>query len=404
MLSWKSITAVATCSLTGLLGVLTLGTAADPPTDTPRRAVPVVIQPAELRQHVEYLAQPALEGRGTAQGRKLAAEYLLREFRALKLKPAFPDSYVQEVPGIRKEDGTQEIWGANLAAILPGSDPQLRDEYIILSAHYDHLGIRGGKVFPGADDNASSVAMMLTCAKQLASAPTPPARSILFVAFDLEEHLLWGSRWLAAHPPVPLEQVKLFITADLLGRSLGDLPFPAVFVMGAEHGSGLTDYLHALQPPGKLELALLGADLVGTRSDYGPFRDERVPFLFFSCGEHPDYHTPQDTADRIEYDKLAEISNVILRLVQDQADTATPPVWDKSPLPLNLDEARAIQRITQLLLDSESQGQRQLTALQKLIVTQAHQKAGKLIEQGHVTAADRVWLVRSAQALLLSVF
>ena len=125
------------------------------------------------------------------------------------------------------------------------------------------------------------------------------------------------------HPPWPLEQIKLFITADMIGRSLGDLPLPTVFVMGSEHARGLKDALMQTRLPPGLELSPLGADLVGTRSDYGPFRDRKIPFLFFSTGEHPDYHTPQDVPEKVDFTKAAAISSVILwRLCRHVADAA----------------------------------------------------------------------------------
>ena len=124
-----------------------------------------------------------------------------------------------------------------MSALLEGFDPELRHECVVIGVHYDHLGVRNGIVFHGADDNASGVAMMLEVARQLASTGRP-RRSVMFVGFDLEEQMLWGSRWFA-HPPRPLTQFKLFITADMIGRSLGDLPLPAVFILGSEHAPQL---------------------------------------------------------------------------------------------------------------------------------------------------------------------
>jgi hypothetical protein len=365
--------------------------------------VPVVIKTDPLQKHVAYLASDDLQGRGSPESRQLAAKYVVTDFKRLALEPLFGKSYAQEVPGVQEEDGTIPIWGINIGALLPGSDPVLKDEIIVLGVHYDHLGMRNGKIFPGADDNASSVAMMLEVARQLATGVERPKRSIAFVGFDLEEHLLWGSRWFAAHPPWKLSQIKLFITSDLLGRSLGDLPLPAVFVMGSEYGTGLTPLLKNLEPPKGLELARLGADLVGTRSDYGPFRDEKVPFLFFSTGEHPDYHTPRDTPDRLDYQKLASISNVILEVVRQSADSTTPPEWIKQPAP-DLEEARTIHRITDLLQAADVSGKKPLTQLQRFLVTQTHNKTGQILRKGELTKEERVWLIRSAQALLFTVF
>lgn len=390
-----------------LIGVVLAATGvsgwAEDPGAVPQIPVPGLISAEPLKKHVNFLAGNDLQGRGSPESRQLAAKYLVTEFKRLGLEPIFGNSFAQEVPGLQEEDGTKPIWGLNVGAMLRGSHPELKDEVIILGVHYDHLGVRNGQVYPGADDNASSVAMMLEVARQLAKAPVRPQRSVVFVGFDLEEHLLWGSRWFAAHPPWKLDRVKLFITSDLLARSLGDLPLPAVFVMGSESGTGLTKLLQDIQPPKGLELARLGADLVGTRSDYGPFRDEKVPFLFFSTGEHPDYHTPRDTPDRLDYTKLAAISNVILQVVGQSASSAEPPQWISKPAP-DLEEARTIHRITELLQTADQSGARPLTQLQRFLVTQTHSKTGQILRKGELTAEERVWLIRSAQALLYTVF
>ncbi len=392
-------------SLMLVVTCITAGSFAETPIAAPpaNHTVAQVIQPDPLRKHVEYLAGPVLEGRGSPRSRQLAAKYLVQEFKNLNLQPLWGDRYSQEVPGIRESDGKLPIWGMNVGAMLVGSDPQLKDEIVVLGVHYDHLGIVNGKLYPGADDNASSVAMLLEAARSLATAQEKPRRSVAFVGFDLEEHLLWGSRWFAAHPPWPLAQVKLFITSDLLGRTLGDLPFPAVFVMGSERGTGMTALLKELTPPPSLELARLGADVVGTRSDYGPFRDEKVPFLFFSTGEHPDYHSTRDTADKLNYTQLAAISNVVLDVLRQTANTPTPPTWINSPLP-DLEEAQTIHRITKLLQDADRKGDRKLTSIQSYIVTQAHDKTAQILKKGELSKDDRVWLIRSAQALLYTVF
>ncbi|MDB5384606.1 MAG: Aminopeptidase [Planctomycetaceae bacterium] len=392
------------CTLLALVCVAHCGFAEDASISKPAKtSIASVIQPEPLRKHVEYLASPELEGRGSPKSRELAARYLVQEFKRLELKPLWDDQFMQKVPGPREPDGSLPIWGLNVGGMLVGTDPQLRDEIVILGAHYDHLGVRDGRIYPGADDNASSVAMMLEVARQFAAGKRRPRRSIAFVGFDLEERLLWGSKWFAAHPPWPLTRVKLFITADLLGRTLGDLPFPAVFVMGSEHGTGMTSLLKTLSPPPGLELARLGADIVGTRSDYGPFRDEKVPFLFFSTGEHPDYHSPQDTADKLNYTQLAAISNVVLHVMRHSADTATPPAWITTPLP-DLEEARTLHRITELLLQADRQGTRKLTGIQNYIVTQARDKMAQILKKGELSPDDRAWLIRSAQAMLFSVF
>ncbi len=120
-----------------------------------------------------------------------------------------------------------------------GPIPVLKNEWVIVSAHYDHLGVRGGVLYPGADDNASGVAMMLEVARSMAAQLDPPRRSLMFIGFDLEEIGLFGSRYFVAHPPVRLQQVVLFITADMIGRSMAGVCDDLVFVLGTENAPGL---------------------------------------------------------------------------------------------------------------------------------------------------------------------
>ena len=376
------------------------------------------IRTEHVRPHVEFLASPELAGRSGANSAK-AAEYLTKQFRDWKLKPLFADgSFEQLIPTSAEEpaDNTDSpkngggdepakkgsrIIGRNVGAWLIGSDPKLRDELIVIGTHFDHLGTRNGKIFRGADDNASGTAMMLEVARQLATSKTPPKRSVVFVGFDLEEQLLWGSRWFVAHPPFELDRVKLFITADMIGRSLGDLPLPTVFVMGSEHAPRMKTLLDDVGSPRGLEVARLGVDLVGVRSDYGPFWNEKIPFLFFSTGEHPDYHTPRDVPEKLDFDKIARVSSLVLKIVESVANTESSPEWSDE-VPADINEVKAIHRITDLLLQAGEK--KPLSDLQRLIVTQAHNKCQQILDRGTFNTDDRKWLIRISQLLLLSVF
>ena len=367
------------------------------------------IRPEHVRPHVEFLASPQLAGRSGANSAK-AADYLIQQFREWKLRPLFPDgTFEQPIPTSAEEPGddntsankTPRIIGRNVGAFLEGSDPKLRDELIVIGAHFDHLGVRNGAIYRGADDNASGTAMKLEVARRLATAKPRPKRSIVFVGFDLEEQLLWGSRWFVAHPPFELSRVKLFITADMIGRSLGDLPLPTVFVMGSEHAPRLKTLLDEVGAPRGLEVARLGVDLIGVRSDYGPFWGEKIPFLFFSTGEHPDYHSPRDVPEKLDFDKVARVSSLVLKVVEATANSETAPEWIDE-VPPDLDEVKAVHRITDSLLKAGEK--KPLTDLQRLIVTQAHNKCQQILDRGTFTAADRKWLIRITQLLLLSVF
>lgn len=359
------------------------------------------ITAAQVRPHVETLAGPEYRGRRGPDAFR-AAQYLVDRFRECKLKPLFPDNrFDQRIPGDSdKEDGAH-IVGVNVGGWIEGSDPVLKDEYIVIGVHHDHLGVREGEIYAGADDNATGVAMMLEVARVISSLPTPPKRSVVFIGFDLEEHLLWGSRWFVAHPPWPLTKVKLFMTADMIGRALGDLPLPVVFVMGSEHSPAIRATLDQSVRPKEVEIARLGIDLVGTRSDYGPFRDRQIPFLFFSTGQHPDYHSPNDLPSKVNYEKVAQVSNLAARITQSVANAADAPVWT-SDVELSLDEPRALERISTLLLEVDSD--RPLTDVQRYMVSTVRNRTRRILEKGTMTADDRTWLTRMSQLMLLSVF
>lgn len=358
----------------------------------------------DVRPHVEYLASQEMLGRDGETARR-AAEYIAEHFEAAGLSPLFGDSYFQEIP-----DGVPELAssdaetcvGRNVGAWLEGTDPELADEFIVISAHYDHLGVRGDQVYPGADDNASGVSMVLETADWFAQPQNRPRRSLVFIGFDLEEEMLWGSRWFAAHTPWPIEQVKLFITADMIGRSLGGLPLPMVFVMGSEYAAESGAALDAVEVPDGLEVARLGVDLIGKRSDYGPFWDREIPFLFFSTGEHPDYHSPRDTPDRVNYDRVAQISSLITAVATHVANADSVPMWNNE-VQVDVSEARTINLISQHLLEADESGASELGDVQRVFVSQLEAKTAFIVARGTMTDDERAWLIRACQLLLFSV-
>ncbi|QDT39862.1 M28 family metallopeptidase [Stratiformator vulcanicus] len=365
--------------------------------------VPLIVG-GDVRPHVEFLAAPEQGGR--PGGVAIASRnYLVEQFRVLGLEPLFGNSYLQPIPGRTHFDedgkplGTAGPQGFNVGALLRGSDPELRDEVIILSAHYDHLGRRGNRMYPGADDNASGVAMMLEVADRLALAKRPHKRSIAFVGFDLEERLLFGSRYFAANMPFPQSKLKLFITADMIGRSLGGMDYDEVFVLGAEHAPYLSTQMSRIGVPDGLDVLNLGIELIGTRSDYGPFRDRDIPFLFFSTGVHPDYHTPRDTAERIDFDNLGRISTLVYRTVVEVANDPITPTWQEKA-PMDLGEVRILNTVaTRLLNRADAQN---LNAIQRLTISQAKSRSGTILRRGTMTQDERIWLTRLARLMLLT--
>jgi hypothetical protein len=222
---------------------------------------------------------------------------------------------------------------ANVVGILPGRDPALREEAIVIGAHYDHLGLGGegslapdavGTVHPGADDNASGVAAVLGLARAFAQAGGAP-RTLVFVAFAGEEMGLLGSAHYVAHPAHPLTRTVLMLNLDMVGR----MRDRTLYVGGVDSGEGLRALVQA--QAGSLTLSLRG-DPFGP-SDHASFYAAGRPVVFLFTGAHADYHRPGDTADRIDADGLAEVAAFAARLVDAVAGAATPPVYARVVAP-----------------------------------------------------------------------
>jgi hypothetical protein len=360
------------------------------------------IHVAELKAHVYRLASPEFMGRHGPGGAR-AARYVAEAFEHLGLEPAFGDSYYQDIPSLLHE-GTRKasIMGRNVAAVLPGTDPKLQDEWVLLSAHFDHLGKRGAALYPGADDNASGVAMLLEVAEHFALCGGKPRRTLVFVSFDQEEAGLLGSTYFATKPPRPLRHLKTFLTADMLGRSMANVMDEYLFVLGSEHSPRLRQLLGEVAPPRGLKVGRLQADLIGTRSDYGPFRDCQVPFLFFSTGQHPDYHQTTDLPERIDYDKLQRNCLLIRDLTRRLVDDDEAPAWDDKGLPPDLEEMRTILVLVQRVLGRPDLYP--LTGKKRELVQGVEKRLLAILDRGKVLADDRTWLMWSARLMLATVF
>lgn len=358
----------------------------------------------ELKAHVVRLAGQEFLGRGPGDGGDRAAEHLAAVFRKLPLQPAFGSSYFQPIPWLLttpRADGKTVI-GRNVGAFIPGSDPAVANEWIIVSAHFDHLGMRNGVMFPGADDNASGVAMLLEVAEAFALTPKKPRRSIYFISFDLEETGLQGATHFAAHPPREFRKLKTMIVADLIGRSMGGVMEEYVFLLGSETSPELTSLTKTLEPEKGLTVGRLGADLVGTRSDYGPFRDRKAPFLFATTGVHKDYHRPTDVPDRLDYTKLARISRWIEAAARQLADSDEAPRWQPAELGPGLDEVATIRILFERSLARPADVP--LSPVQRQRMEAARDRIVEIEKRRSMTAEDRAWLVRTAQWALLNVY
>jgi hypothetical protein len=175
-----------------------------------------------------------------------------------------------------------------------------------------------------------------------------------------------------------------------------------IFVMGSERSTRLRELVEKTPPPHGLKIGRLGADLVGTRSDYGPFRDRRVPFLFFSTGQHPDYHAPSDLPQRVDYRKLQRISVYIRDLTKRLADEDAAPSWNDTPLPPDLDEIRTVDELIHRVL--KWQDRYPLPEKKREMVRGVQKRLDSILEKGEVAAEDRRWLLWNARLLLITVF
>jgi aminopeptidase YwaD len=214
----------------------------------------------------------------------------------------------------------------NVVAVLPGSDPKLKDEAIVIGAHYDHLGFghfgtresdNEGRIHYGADDNASGIAVLLRVAQRLGRSQPAPARTIVFAAFSAEELGLHGSRHYVAQAPFPLSSTKTMINLDMVGR-LQDRRLTVFGARSAQELSGIIG--DAARQAG---LVINESDGVG-RSDHISFYNKKIPVLHFFSGSHPDYHRPSDTWDKLDIEGMAKISDLLFITVLRLANTSAP--------------------------------------------------------------------------------
>ena len=356
-----------------------------------------------LKAHVETLASSEFEGR-RGEGAVKARAYLSEKFGKLGLEPLFDGSHIQEVTA----PGGGPTLGVNLGWKLRGADPAEADRWIVLGVHYDHLGRVGDLVFPGADDNASGVAMMLEVARSIALSPVRPRRSIAFVGFDLEERGpkgefgLRGSQFFARHPPIPLDRVALFVTADMIGRSLGEVCGNSVFVLGSEHEPEVRPWIARASVGLPIDVGILGSDmLVIDRSDYGPFRSRSIPYLFFTTGESPVYHTPRDVAATIDYPKLEATSRMIHAVIREGLDGPVVPAWAARP-DYPIAEALGVRKVLKDLRDHRDAlkiGDYQAGLIDRTIAL-----VDVIEARGGMTPAERSQVARTAQIILFTVF
>jgi len=229
---------------------------------------------------------------------------------------------------------------ANVIGIVPGSDSALRNEYVLFTAHMDHIGTASGgqgcsavgadTICNGADDDGSGTVAVLELAQAFATATPRPRRSVALALVSGEERGLWGSSYWAAHPTIPLAQVVANLNSDMVGRS--DSLRDSMAVIGREHSTLDEVLIRVAAAHPELRLTPVG-DLwpqegLFSRSDHYSFATRGIPALFFTSGLHPDYHGAGDSPDQIDYDKLARFARFAYFVGTEIANAAERPQWN----------------------------------------------------------------------------
>ena len=258
-----------------------------------------------------------------------------------------PEKTVTITVGVKSEPASTQ----NVVAVLEGSDPALKNEYVAIGAHYDHVGIgtpvNGDAIFNGADDDGSGTSAVLAMAEAFARGPRPK-RSILFIWHAGEEKGLWGSKYFTDYPTVPINQIVTQLNIDMIGRTKKEndkpanqpLPKPGeIFLIGSKLMS--TELGEVSESVNKSYLNLSfnykyddpkDPEQFFYRSDHFNYARKGIPIIFYMDGVHEDYHRPSDTADKIDYQNMEKVSRTIYATAWELANRPTRPRVDK-PLP-----------------------------------------------------------------------
>jgi hypothetical protein len=288
--------------------------------DQDYKAYAELITPENLRRHLTVIASDEMEGRQTgSEGQKKAGRYLIDEYKKAGIgHPKGAENYYQPVPAsflnARRNLGLSD--SENIWAFIEGTDK--KDEIVVISAHYDHVGMKNGEVYNGADDDGSGTVAIMEVAKAFQKAKADgkgPRRSILILHVTGEEHGLFGSRYYSENPLFPLANTVANINIDMIGRhdKEHDNNLNYIYVIGADR---LSSELHQI-------VEKVNADYVGItldykyddrndpqrlyyRSDHYNFAKNGIPSVFLFSGLHEDYHKPGDDVEKIEFDMLTK--------------------------------------------------------------------------------------------------
>lgn len=258
----------------------------------------------QLRDHVRILASDSLQGRGLGtQGAERARNYIIQQFREAGIEPLAED-YLQPF-NFRQNLVWVDAW--NIVGVVRGTDPVLRNEYILIGAHYDHLGFTmdgdSKRIFPGADDNASGVAAIIEIGRHFAQNPDLLGRSLIIVAFDAEESGLLGSRYFVNHAPVPLVQIRKMFSLDMVGMYAANNGVHLRGISSLVQGDDL-----ARELAGNMEVSIRRTgQRIERRTDTAPFGDSGIPATHVFTGQKSPYHKPGDQYHLLDYQGMARV-------------------------------------------------------------------------------------------------
>jgi Zn-dependent M28 family amino/carboxypeptidase len=316
-------------------------------------------QPATAAQIPQLVISPRVTD-VLFQGERMDAQSLFEASYAGKPLEPFAlrtDKQFSIAVKVKSDSATTQ----NVVAVFEGGDPVLKNEYVALGAHYDHVGIgipvKGDAIYNGADDDGSGTTALLAMAEALGKARTRPKRSVLFVWHAGEEKGLWGSRYFTSYPTVPLEQVVAQINIDMIGRSKqegdtntrnADLSGPnQIYVIGSKMMS--TELGELTESVNRQYLNLTydyryddpaDPNRFFFRSDHYNYARKGIPIVFFFDGEHEDYHKPGDSVDKIDFAKMEKVARTIYLTLWEVANRPGRPKVDKQ-LPVQLSVGRS---------------------------------------------------------------
>jgi hypothetical protein len=287
--------------------------------------------PARTTVDLKIVSPPVVEVSETAVAPVLrAARVDLATVRA-DTAPVY-----RELPSLRvrvelRDSVLESLTAPNTVGILEGSDPVLRKEYLVYSAHMDHIGITPGRadsVNNGADDDASGTTGVIELAEAFSRPGARPKRSIIFLTVSGEEKGLWGSRYFSEHPPVPIDRIVADLNIDMIGRNWRD----TIVAIGKEHSDLGTTLERVNRAHPELRMTAIDdrwpEERFYFRSDHYNFARKGVPILFFFNGVHPDYHQVTDSPDKIDSEKEARILRLLYHLGSEIGNAPERPKWN----------------------------------------------------------------------------